>query len=58
MEFSSPDDAASAYDTMQNAEIDGRQVFLDFASPGMFLWSDTAFLGHVDMVPTLAFVSW
>ena len=24
VEFSSPDDAASAYDTMQNAEIDGR----------------------------------
>ena len=58
VEFSSPDDAASAYDTMQNTEIDGRQVFLDFASPGMFLWSDTAFLVHVDMVPTLAFVPW
>ena len=34
VEFGSPDDAASAYDSMQNQEIDGRQVFLDFASPG------------------------
>ncbi|XP_070185754.1 nucleolin-like isoform X9 [Littorina saxatilis] len=34
VEFGSPDDAASAFDSMQNQEIDGRQVFLDFASPG------------------------
>ena len=33
MEFDNPEDAASAYDKLQNTEIDGRQVFLDFASP-------------------------
>ena len=33
VEFGSPEDAASAYDKMQNTEIEGRQVFLDFASP-------------------------
>lgn len=33
VEFDSADDCASAYDSMQDKEIDGRQVFLDFSSP-------------------------
>ncbi|KAL8572087.1 hypothetical protein ACOMHN_031044 [Nucella lapillus] len=34
VEFDSPDDAASAFDKMQSTAIDGRQVTIDFASPG------------------------
>jgi len=32
VEYDSPDDAKSALDAMNGAEIDGRQVNLDFAS--------------------------
>lgn len=33
IEFGSTADATKAYDEMQNTEVDGRQVYLDFASP-------------------------
>ena len=55
MEFSSPDDAAKAYDELQNTEIDGRQVFLDFASPGMCVWFAVAILTRVDTGTALSF---
>lgn len=31
IEFDSPDDAASAYDEMNGAEVDGRKVVVDFS---------------------------
>ena len=55
VEFSSPDDAAKAYDELQNTEIDGRQVFLDFASPGMCVWFAVAILTRVDTGTALSF---